>query len=116
MEKPWAGLDLLAVLVFVLIGRSVHSHGLSLGGIASTVWPFLCGLAVGWCAVDLLRRDGLSLKGGLYVVVSTVVVGMSLRVIAGQGTTVAFVGVALGFLGAIMLGWRLLKRLLRSGP
>ena len=55
MEKPWAGLDLLAVLVFVLIGRSVHSHGLSLGGIASTAWPFLCGLAVGWCAVDLLR-------------------------------------------------------------
>ena len=48
--------------------------------------------------------------------VSTVVVGMSLRVIAGQGTAVAFVGVALGFLGAIMLGWRLLKRLLRSGP
>jgi hypothetical protein len=37
----------------------------------------------------------------------TVVVGMILRVMSGQGTAVAFIVVALGFLGATMVGWRI---------
>ena len=37
--------------------------------------------------------------------------GMVLRVVAGQGTAVAFVGVALAFLGLFLLGWRLVFRL-----
>jgi hypothetical protein len=41
----------------------------------------------------------------------TVAIGMVLRVIAGQGTAVAFTGVALAFLGLFLLGWRLLARL-----
>ncbi len=41
---------------------------------------------------------------------ATVAVGMTLRVIAGQGTAVAFIAVALGFLGLFLLGWRLLVR------
>lgn len=45
---------------------------------------------------------------GVLVCVSTVALGMALRVVSGQGTAVAFVLVALGFLGAVMLGWRLL--------
>jgi hypothetical protein len=40
--------------------------------------------------------------------ISTVALAMALRVISGQGTAVAFVFVALGFLGVAMLGWRLL--------
>jgi hypothetical protein len=43
-------------------------------------------------------------------VIATVGIGMVLRVISGQGTAVAFVFVALGFLGAAMLGWRSLVR------
>jgi hypothetical protein len=37
---------------------------------------------------------------------------MILRVIAGQGTAVAFVVVALAFLGLFLLGWRVVARLL----
>ena len=33
---------------------------------------------------------------------------MILRVVAGQGTALAFILVAFGFLGATMVGWRLL--------
>jgi Protein of unknown function (DUF3054) len=40
-----------------------------------------------------------------------VAVGMVLRVVSGQGTAFAFVVVALCFLGAGMVGWRLLARL-----
>ena len=42
--------------------------------------------------------------------------GMVLRVVAGQGTAVAFVGVALAFLGLFLLGWRLGFRLFRRLP
>jgi hypothetical protein len=100
-------LDLVCVLVFVAIGRSVHDHGLSAAGLASTAWPFASGLAIGWAAVAALKRPGQSLGAGVLVCVVTVAIGMALRVVSGQGTAVAFVGVALGFLGLTMLGWRL---------
>ena len=37
--------------------------------------------------------------------------GMVFRVVSGQGTALAFTGVALAFLGLFLLGWRLLARL-----
>ena len=110
-------MDLAAVLVFVGIGRAVHSDGLTVAGLASTAWPFVSGLAAGWLVVVVRRNDGTSLVGGLPVWISTVALGMVLRVIAGQGIAFAFVLVALGFLGATMLGWRALvagSRRLRS--
>jgi hypothetical protein len=110
-----AGADLVAVLVFVGIGRSVHAHGLSIGGMASTAWPFLAGLVVAWATLALAHRPAVSLGGGAVVCVVTVAVGMALRVVSGQGTAVAFVLVALGFLGATMGGWRLLALCAASG-
>jgi membrane protein implicated in regulation of membrane protease activity len=47
---------------------------------------------------------------GIAVWLSTVAVGMVLRVVAGQGTAVSFIIVALCFLGLFLLGWRLLAR------
>jgi hypothetical protein len=101
-------MDLVAVLVFVGIGRAVHTDGLTVAGLASTAWPFLSGLVAGWLVVVVRRNDVTSLGGGVPVWISTVALGMVLRVVAGQGTAVAFVVVALGFLGATMLGWRAL--------
>ena len=40
-----------------------------------------------------------------------VALGMLFRVVSGQGTAPAFIGVALAFLGLFLLGWRLLGRL-----
>lgn len=101
-------MDVVAVLVFVGIGRAVHTDGLNVAGVASTAWPFLSGLAVGWFVVVARQNDGTSLVGGLPVWISTVALGMALRAISGQGIAFAFVMVALGFLGATMLGWRAL--------
>jgi len=106
-------LDLAAVLLFVGSGRAVHAHGVSIAGLASTAWPFVSGLAAGWLALVLWRRSGTSLGGGLALCISTVAIGMALRVLSGQGTAAAFVAVALGFLGATMLGWRVLAAGLR---
>jgi hypothetical protein len=113
MRKVGMALDLVAVLVFVGIGRAAHAHGMAIAGLASTAWPFLSGLAAGWLVAAAGRRDGTSLSGGLVVWLATVALGMVLRVISGQGTAVAFVFVALGFLGLTMLGWRGLAAVLR---
>ena len=107
-----AALDVCSVLIFVIIGRASHAKGESLAGIASTSWPFLCGLVAGW-AVSRAWRRPLSLRpAGVAVWLSTVALGMVLRVISGQGTAVAFIGVALAFLGLFLLGWRLLSKLI----
>lgn len=106
-----AAIDVLAVLAFVVIGRASHDHGESPAGIASTLWPFACGLAVGWLLVRLARWPAASVRAGVATCVVTVAVGMVLRVVAGQGTAAAFIGVATGFLGAAMVGGRLVVRL-----
>ena len=109
-------LDCCCVLVFVIIGRASHAKGESLGGIASTAWPFLAGLAGGWLAARAWRRPA-----GVGAWLGAVALGMLLRVVSGQGTAFAFIGVALAFLGLFLLGWRLLAQLaggraLRRGP
>jgi Protein of unknown function (DUF3054) len=100
-------LDLCCVLAFVIIGRASHSDGESLGGIASTAWPFLAGLLGGWLAVRAWRRPFVLVPSGAGAWLGAVAVGMVLRVVAGQGTAFAFVLVALAFLGLFLLGWRL---------
>ena len=105
-------LDCCCVLAFVVIGRASHEHGESAGGIASTAWPFLAGLACGWLAARAWRRPTGLVPAGVGAWLGTVAAGMVLRVVAGQGTAVAFVLVALGFLGLFLLGWRLVPRVL----
>ena len=112
-------LDVLCVLVFVVIGRASHTQGESLAGIASTSWPFLAGLAAGWAVSRAWRRPLALRPAGIAAWLGTVAVGMALRVVSGQGTAVAFIIVALAFLGLFLLGWRLAARLLTrsaSGP
>jgi peptidoglycan/LPS O-acetylase OafA/YrhL len=105
-------LDVLCVLIFVVIGRANHTTGESLAGIASTSWPFLCGLAAGWAASRAWRRPLTLRPAGLVVWLCTVTLGMILRVVSGQGTAVGFIVVALAFLGLVLLGWRVIARLL----
>jgi len=106
-HAQWLLLDVAAVLVFVAIGRSVHADGVTVGGMASTSWPFLAGIAAGWFASVAWRHPARLFPAGTVTWLACVLGGMALRVIAGQGTAAPFVGVALGFLGATMLGWRL---------
>jgi FtsH-binding integral membrane protein len=103
--------DCCCVLLFVVIGRASHAKGESLGGIASTAWPFLAGLAGGWLAARAWRRPFGLFPAGVGAWLGAVILGMVLRVVSGQGTAVAFIGVALAFLGLFLLGWRLVAGL-----
>jgi hypothetical protein len=104
-------LDVCCVLIFVIIGRASHTKGESLAGIASTSWPFLAALGVGWLAARGWRRPLAIRPEGLVIWLCTVALGMVLRVVSGQGTAIAFIVVALAFLALSLLGWRLLARL-----
>jgi hypothetical protein len=109
VRRAWVAvlIDGGCVLLFVIIGRASHAKGESVAGIASTAWPFLAGLAAGWLAARAWRRPFGLVPAGVGAWLGTVAGGMVLRVAAGQGTAVAFVLVALAFLGLFLLGWRL---------
>jgi hypothetical protein len=102
--------DVCCVLIFVIIGRASHTQGETIAGIASTSWPFLCGLGAGWAGSRAWRRPLAIVPIGVAVWLSTVALGMILRVVSGQGTAAPFIIVALAFLGLFLLGWRLLAR------
>jgi Protein of unknown function (DUF3054) len=107
LRSPTAALlDVCCVLAFVAIGRASHDHGESAAGLASTAWPFLTGLAVGWLVSRAWRRPAAIAPAGLGAWLGTVAIGMILRVLAGQGTALAFIAVALAFLALFLLGWR----------
>lgn len=98
--------DLCCVLLFVVIGRANHHAGGSIAGLASTAWPFLTGAVAGMLAMRYWRRPTAVVPTGVGVWLCTVAIGMLLRVVSGQGTAVAFILVALAFLGLFQLGWR----------
>jgi len=104
-------LDVVCVLIFVIIGRASHAKGETLAGIASTAWPFLAALGVGWLAARGWRRPLAIRPEGLVIWLAAVALGMVFRVVSGQGTAAAFIVVALVFLALFLLGWRLLARL-----
>ena len=113
-ERMRAALSLLAdaccVLIFVVIGRASHSDGETLAGLASTAWPFLAGLACGEVAARAWRQPLALVPAGVGAWLGAVVVGQALRVLAGQGTALAFIVVSLLFLGLFLLGWRVAVR------
>ncbi|KRC58761.1 hypothetical protein ASE14_19815 [Agromyces sp. Root81] len=100
-------LDAVLVVVFVLIGRRSHAEGLDLAGIVVTAWPFLAALVVGWLAARAWRHPLAVWPTGVIVWAVTVIGGMLLRVVSGQGTQFAFIVVATLTLAAFLLGWRL---------
>lgn len=101
-----AGLDACCVLIFVVIGRHAHDHGDSPAGIWHTAWPFLAGLAVGLAAARFWRRPLAVRTAGVGAWLGAAGAGMVIRVLAGQGTAVAFIAVAAAFLALFLLGWR----------
>ena len=98
--------DAVLVVVFAVVGRSSHAEGLDVAGIWGTAWPFLAGLGVGWLAARAWRHPLALWPTGVIVWASTLVVGMLLRLVTGQGTAVAFIVVATLTLAVLPLGWR----------
>jgi Protein of unknown function (DUF3054) len=113
MRSAIAGLilDVASVLAFVAIGRHTHNDGDSLAGLWHTAWPFLASLAIGLAASRAWRAPLALAPAGLGAWLGAAGAGMVLRVVAGQGTALAFIVVAAGFLALFLLGWRVVVRI-----
>ncbi|GEK80315.1 DUF3054 domain-containing protein [Agrococcus baldri] len=106
--------DAVLVVAFAAIGRATHHDGV-LGeggsGLATTAWPFLAALAAGWLASLAWRAPLAPLRAGAPIWLVTVVGGMLLRALSGQGTAVPFIVVATLTLLAMLVGWRAIASL-----
>lgn len=109
-----AALDVLAVLLFVIIGRRNHHEGgnVVLGALRVAA-PFLIALAVGWAATRAWRTP-TALLTGMWVWVCTVALGLLLRrTVFDRGTAIAFVIVTTITLAVLLIGWRAVARQVR---
>jgi hypothetical protein len=106
--------DTAFVVVFVLIGRRSHAEGLDLVGVAQTAWPFLVALAAGWLVARAWRHPLALWPTAVVIWATTVIGGMLLRAVSGQGIELAFVIVTATVLAVFLLGWRLGRRLVAA--
>ena len=106
-----AACDVVAVLVFVALGRRSHDEGGNVvAGVLSVAAPFLIALAVGWAAARAWRAP-MAWRTALVVWPVTVAVGMLLRrFVFDRGTATSFIVVATIATGVLLLGWRLVAR------
>lgn len=102
--------DLLAVVAFVLVGRLQHgaAEAFEVGGLLTTLWPFVGGLAIALLVATVTHRPYRTLTAGVGIAAVTVAGGLCLRYASGQGMALSFVIVTTVVIGALMLGWRLL--------
>jgi hypothetical protein len=108
-------LDVALVVGFAAAGRATHAEANALLGVLGTAWPFLVGTGIGWVLVRVLRGAWpLELGPGITVWFATLVFGMVLRRLTGEGTAWPFVVVATLTLAVLLLGWRALAQALRS--
>mgnify|MGYP000863845136 CR=1 FL=1 len=100
------GIDLVAILIFAVIGRASHAHELTLDGIVQTGWPFVVAGLIG--SVLSIVLGGPWWRQGVIVWLVTVVGGMTLRVLGGEplleGLVEAFdLALGLGVVGGAVL-------------
>lgn len=108
-RRRWVAptLDLLAIVVFILIGRDTHHVSWNLEWFFVVWWPLTVGWLVGSTATLLYlraERTWLRLAGTLVI---TVLLGGLLRTFTGRVAYSIFTVVALATLTLFTFGWRL---------
>ena len=106
--------DVVAVVVFVAIGRRNHDEGAALSGVLGTAAPFLIALGSSWIGLRTWR-DPFNRASFIATWVITVFVGLLLRrVVFDRGIATAFIIVATITLGVLLGLSRLLSRKLSA--
>ena len=100
-------IDVIAILVFVAVGRRSHEEANSISGLLQTAAPFLIALASSWVVVAISKPSG-ALVPAIITWAITVSIGMLLRNLAfGEGTALSFIIVTTITLFVLMVGARL---------
>jgi len=108
-------IDVILVAVFCTIGRLSHAEGVlsDVPGLLNTMWPFLVAVLAAHAVMLIRRTPAERMLPGTVIWAVTVVVGLSLRALSGQGTALAFMIVATLTLALLLIGWRAVVALAR---
>lgn len=104
------GIDVIAIVVFAILGRRNHDEGTAVTGILVVAWPFVAGWTIAWFATRLHRRPE-SAAGALRALAVAIPIALALRVATDRGIAPAFIVVACVFLGLVLVGRRWLVAL-----
>ena len=106
--------DVVAVVVFVAIGRRNHDEGTALSGVLGVAAPFLIALGISWIGLRTWREP-FNRASFIATWVITVFAGLPLRrVVFDRGIATAFIIVATITLGVLLGLGRLLSRKLSA--
>ena len=106
--------DVVAVVVFVAIGRRNHDEGTALSGIIGVAAPFLIALGISWIGLRTWREP-FNRASLVATWIITVAIGLLLRrLVFDRGIAIAFIIVATITLGVLLGLGRLLSRKLSA--
>lgn len=106
--------DVVAVVLFVAIGRRNHNEGTALSGVLSVAAPFLIALGISWIGLRTWREP-FNRASLVATWVITVVIGLLLRrLVFDRGIATSFIIVATITLGVLLSLGRLLSRKLSA--
>ena len=101
------------MLLFVAVGRRNHDESAGISGVVEVALPFLIALISGWL-VTRAWRSPQALSTGVVIWLITVVLGLALRnFLFDRGTATPLIIVATLVLGALLVGRRLIMRVIR---
>ena len=101
------------MLLFVAVGRRNHDESAGISGVVEVALPFLIALISGWL-VTRAWRSPQALSTGVVIWLITVVLGLALRnFLFDRGTATPFIIVATVVLGVLLVGRRLIMRVIR---
>ena len=101
------------MLLFVAVGRRNHDESAGISGVVEVALPFLIALISGWL-VTRAWRSPQALSTGVVIWLITVALGLALRnFLFDRGTATPFIIVATLVLGALLVGRRLIMRVIR---
>ncbi|SMX69688.1 Protein of unknown function (DUF3054) [Brevibacterium iodinum ATCC 49514] len=112
--------DLILVVLFTIVGHYTHSHSFDPQGLMTTAWPFVAALVIAWLLTAVWDRPIAPLATGTGVWAITVLLGLVLRGIVGQGedpgnVAVTFMIVATSLNLITLVGWRLIATAVSGG-
>ena len=109
-----AVVDVVAVVVFVAIGRRNHDEGTALSGVLSVASPFLLALLASWVGLRTWNEP-FTRRSWAATWAITVIVGLLLRrLVFDRGIATPFIIVATITLGVLLAVGRLLSQKLNA--
>ena len=104
-----AGIDIVAILLFVAIGRRSHHEGSALADTLVVAGPFIIALCFGWLEARAWTAP-TAVSKGVQIWLVTAIVGLLLRrFVFDRGTAMPFIIVASLFTLLFLVGWRVVN-------